>query len=81
MVERAVLHEEIDRLPPQYFGEVFDFIGYLRQKAQRTAAQQETGRIGLTEEQKVRERECFIRHADELNREMAEILSDQCSDI
>ena len=32
MVERAVLHKEIDKLPPQYFGKVFDFVGYLRQK-------------------------------------------------
>ena len=76
MVERAVLHKEIDKLPPQYFGEVFNFVGYLRHKAQ-----QETGRLGLTEEQKERERECFTRHADELNREMAEILLDQSSDI
>ena len=40
MVERAVLHKEIDKLPPQYFGEVFDFVGYLRQKARQEAAQQ-----------------------------------------
>ena len=81
MVERAVLHKEIDRLPPQYFGEVFDFVGYLLQKAQKASVQQKTGQPGLTEEQKARERECFIRNADELNREMAEILLDQSSDI
>jgi len=35
MIERAVLQKEIDRLPPQYFGEVIDFVGYLRSKAQQ----------------------------------------------
>jgi len=35
MIERAVLNKEIDRLPPQYFGEVYDFVGYLRSKAQK----------------------------------------------
>ena len=34
MVERSVLLQEIDSLPPKYFGEVLDFVGYLRQKAQ-----------------------------------------------
>jgi hypothetical protein len=33
MTERAELLEEIDKLPFEYFGEVFDFVGYLRQKA------------------------------------------------
>ena len=34
MVERSVLLQEIDSLPPRYYGEVLDFVGYLRQKAQ-----------------------------------------------
>ena len=34
MTEHAELLKEIDRLPPKYVGEVFDFVGYLRQKAQ-----------------------------------------------
>ena len=33
MNEHAELLKEIDKLPPQYFGEVVDFVGYLRQKA------------------------------------------------
>ena len=33
MTGHAELLKEIDRLPPQYFGEVIDFVGYLRQKA------------------------------------------------
>jgi hypothetical protein len=32
MTERAELLKEIDNLPPKYFGEVLDFVGYLRQK-------------------------------------------------
>ena len=32
MTDRTELLQEIDRLPPKYFGEVFDFVGYLRQK-------------------------------------------------
>jgi len=35
MIERAVLQKEIDRLPPKYFGEVYDFVGYLRMKEQQ----------------------------------------------
>ena len=34
MTERAELLKEIDKLPPKYFSEVFDFVGYLQQKAQ-----------------------------------------------
>ncbi|MDR0315304.1 MAG: hypothetical protein LBH97_00210 [Treponema sp.] len=32
MAERAELLKEIDKLPSKYFGEVFDFVGYLQQK-------------------------------------------------
>ena len=34
MTQQAELLQEIDKLPQKYFGEVFDFVGYLRQKAQ-----------------------------------------------
>ena len=34
MTEHADLLKEIDKLPSKYFGEVLDFVGYLRQKAQ-----------------------------------------------
>jgi len=33
MTERAELLEKIDKLPAKYFGEVFDFVAYLQQKA------------------------------------------------
>ena len=33
MTEHIALLKEIDKLPPKYFGEVFDFVGYLRHKA------------------------------------------------
>ena len=32
MTERAELLREIDKLPPKYFGEVFDYVEYLRKK-------------------------------------------------
>ena len=32
MVERAVLLKEIDSLPPIYYGEVIDFVGYIKEK-------------------------------------------------
>ena len=34
MTERAELLKKLDKLPPEYLGEVFDFVGYLQQKAQ-----------------------------------------------
>ena len=33
MTSRAVLLQEIEKLPQKYFGEVLDFVGYLQQKA------------------------------------------------
>ena len=35
MTERAVLINEIDKLPPRYFGVVIDFVEYLRNKTQK----------------------------------------------
>ena len=32
MTERTVLLQEIEALPSQYWGEVADFVGYLKQK-------------------------------------------------
>ena len=32
MVERSVLIQEIDTLPPRFYGEVIDFIGYIKEK-------------------------------------------------
>jgi molybdopterin synthase catalytic subunit len=34
MTGYAELLKEIDQLPPQYVGEVVDFVGYLRKKTQ-----------------------------------------------
>jgi len=34
MTERAVLINEIDKLPPKYYREVFDFVEYLQKKRQ-----------------------------------------------
>ena len=32
MVERSILIQEIDSLPPCYYGEVIDFVGYIKEK-------------------------------------------------
>ena len=32
MVERSVLLKEIDSLSPSYYGEVVDFVGYIKEK-------------------------------------------------
>jgi len=32
MVERSALLKEIDSLPPRYYGEVVDFVGYIKAK-------------------------------------------------
>ena len=32
MVERSLLIREIDSLPPRYYGEVIDFLGYIKEK-------------------------------------------------
>jgi hypothetical protein len=34
MTQQAELIQEIDKLPSKYLGEVIDYVGYLRQKAQ-----------------------------------------------
>jgi len=33
MTQQAELFRSIEKLPPQYFGQVIDFVGYLQQKA------------------------------------------------
>ena len=43
MTDRAVLLNEIDKLPPKYFRDVFDFVGYLQRKKQ---AEQESDAAG-----------------------------------
>jgi len=74
MIERAVLNKEIDRLPPQYFGEVYDFVGYLRSKARREAVQTTQS---TREQLLAREREVFDKYAEEINREARDVLSYQ----
>jgi len=34
MIEHAELLKKIDKLPSKYYGEVFEFVGYLQKKAQ-----------------------------------------------
>ena len=86
MVNKAALQREIETLPPQYYDEVVDFIGYLRHKSQQAAAQQtrtedSTAQTSSIEQIRARETECINRYAEELNREMEDILLDQSHDI
>jgi siroheme synthase (precorrin-2 oxidase/ferrochelatase) len=76
MTNQAVIQREIETLPPQYYDEIVDFIGYLRHKAQQTAVQ-----ANSREQIREREIECINRHAEELNREMEDVLLDQSLDI
>ena len=32
MIERSVLLQELDSLPPRYYGEVVDFVAYIKEK-------------------------------------------------
>ena len=76
MTNQAILQREIETLPPQYYSEVVDFIGYLRHKAQQTAVQ-----ASIREQIREREIECINRHAEDLNKEMEDLLLDQSLDI
>jgi hypothetical protein len=73
MTNQAVLQKEIEMLPPKYFGEAVDFIGYLQKKAQQEAVE-----IAMAGK---RDKELINRHADELNKEMEDVLSYQTLDI
>jgi len=75
MTYQAIIQKEIETLPSQYYGEVVDFIGYLRHKAQTETQANSADQI------RVREMECFNRHAEELNSEMEDELLDQSIDI
>jgi len=75
MTYQAIIQKEIEALPSQYYGEVVDFIGYLRHKAQTET------QTNSAEQIRAREMECINRHAEELNREMEDVLLDQSIDI
>jgi len=67
MTQQAELLKKIDKLPPQYFGEVIDFVGYLQHKAQQ----------GKMKPSSARDIELFEKYADELNAEAEDVLSYQ----
>ena len=73
MTKYAVLQREIETLPPKYFGEVVNFVGYLQKKAQQEAV--EIAAAGK------RDKELINRYADELNKEMEDVLLYQTLDI
>jgi phosphoribosyl-ATP pyrophosphohydrolase len=73
MIDKALLQREIEALPPKYIGEVVDFVGYLQKKAQQEAVE-----IAMAGK---RDKEIINRYADELNKEMEDVLSYQTLDI
>ena len=50
MVERAVLLKEIDSLPPRYYGEVVDFIGYIKAKEAKYTVLTKDDAVAMTSE-------------------------------
>ncbi len=72
MTQQVELLKEIDVLPPKYFGEVLDFIGYLRYKEQLETAPVKRSRMTAEEET-----EYFNQNAEWLNREAMDVLSYQ----
>ena len=76
MTQQAELLRNIDTLPQKYFGEVIDFVGYLRQKAQQEAAAQQAA-ASTKEQRAAREKAAFIKYAEELNAEAEDVLKYQ----
>ena len=66
------MFNKIDRLPPQYFVQVFDFVGYIEQKAKA-----EEALAAARAERNARDVKLINRHAEELNKEMEDVLLDQ----
>jgi hypothetical protein len=67
MTQQAELMRKIDKLPPQYIGEMIDFVGYLQHKAQHEKLKPPS----------VRDCELFEKYAEELNAEAEDVLSYQ----
>ena len=80
MTNQAIIQKEIESLPPQYYREVIDFIGYLRHKAQQKRVESSTAQASSHEQILAREMVCITRHAEELNSEMEDVLLDQSWD-
>jgi len=50
MVERSILLQEIDSLPPRYYREVIDFVGYIKEKkAQRALSLEKAAEMAAEE--------------------------------
>ena len=50
MVKRSVLIQEIDSLPPRYYNEVIDFVGYIKEKkAKKTLSLEKAAEMAAEE--------------------------------
>ena len=50
MIERALLLEEINSLPPRYYSDVLDFVGYIKEKKVKKSLSLEKAAEMATEE-------------------------------
>jgi len=69
MTQQAELFREIEKLSPQYFGEVIDFVGYLQYKEQQEKMKHTGDKPTSTHDI-----ELFEKYADELNAEAEDVL-------
>jgi len=72
MTQQAELLSKIEKIPPRYFREIIDFVGYLQHKAQ-----QENLKYTECKPSSARDIELFEKYADELNAEAEDVLSYQ----
>jgi len=62
MTQQAELLNKIDKIPPKYFGEVIDFLGYLQHKAQQESQQKRSADNTESEQD-----ECAVRFPTDSN--------------
>ena len=60
MIERAALLHEIDSLPPRYYGEVMDFVAYIKEKkVQKTLSLEKAAEMAAEEYRNSKELTAF----------------------
>jgi siroheme synthase (precorrin-2 oxidase/ferrochelatase) len=59
MTNRAVLQQEIDSLPPRYYGEVADFVAYIKEKMKKTLSLERAAEMAADDYRNDRELTAF----------------------
>jgi len=62
MTQQAELLKKIDTLPPKYYGEVIDFVGYLQQKAKKTVSLEKAAEMAVDEYRNDKELTAFCAY-------------------